>query len=294
MRRTDELLEMLSSGVMLVADGATGTMLMAAGLPQDKVPEQWNIEQPDRVRALHAAYLNAGSNIVLTNTFGGSRLKLERAGCGSITQLTNKVAAMIAKGMAGDRAYVAGDIGPSGEMLQPYGTLSYEDAVTAFAEQAAALAEGGVDCLWIETMTALEEMEAALEGAQKATDLPVFCTMSYGPSGRTMMGVAPEQAITTLWPKGIAACGANCGQGPESMVAVIEQLSAAMPEATIIAKPNAGLPRLVGDEQVFDMGPEAMAGHVMRCVDAGARIIGGCCGSSPDHVRAMAAALAAR
>ena len=294
MRRTQGLVDTLATSQLLVADGATGTMLQAAGLPVGMVPEQWNISQPDRVRALHAAYLSAGSDIILTNTFGGSRVKLDRAGCGRITRVTNQAAGMIAKEMAGDRAFVAGDIGPCGELLQPYGTLSYDDAAAAFAEQAEALAKGDVDCIWIETMTAIEEMQAAIEGVKRATDLPIFCTMSYGPSGRTMMGVTPEQAMETLWPMGIAACGANCGQGPESMLAVIEKLVAANPDAIIIAKPNAGLPRLVGDEQVFDMGPEEMAGHMMRCVDAGARIVGACCGSTPEHIRAIAAALLAR
>ena len=294
MRKSQELLDVLARAELLVADGATGTMLQAAGLPQGTVPERWNIEQPDRVRALHGAYLDAGSDIILTNTFGGSRIKLERAGCAGITRVTNQAAGMIAKGMAGERAFVAGDIGPCGELLQPYGLLSYDDAVIAFAEQAGALAAGGVDCIWIETMTAIEEMQAAVEGVKAATDLPIFCTMSYGPSGRTMMGVTPEQAMETLWPMGIAACGANCGQGPESMLAVIEKLVAANPSAVVIAKPNAGLPKLVGDEQVYDMGPEEMAGHMMRCVDAGARVIGSCCGSTPEHIRAIAAALRAR
>ena len=294
MRRSQELLDTLATAELLVADGATGTMLQAAGLPQGRVPEQWNIEQPDRVRALHGAYLAAGSDIILTNTFGGSRIKLGRAGCAGITRVTNQAAGMVAKGMAGERAFVAGDIGPCGELLQPYGLLSYDDAVTAFAEQASALAAGGVDWIWIETMTAIEEMQAAIEGVKRATDLPIFCTMSFGPSGRTMMGVTPEQAMETLWPMGIAACGANCGQGPESMLAVIEKLVAANPSAVVIAKPNAGLPKLVGDEQVYDMGPEEMAGHMMRCVDAGARVIGSCCGSTPEHIRAIAAALRAR
>lgn len=294
MIRTQALLERLQTDQILVADGATGTMLQAAGLPQEKVPEQWNLERPDEVRALHRAYLAAGSDIILTNTFGGTRIKMDRAHCGDLVIKANTAAAEIAKAMAGTDAFVAGDIGPCGELLQPYGTLSFDDTVAAFAEQAGALAAGGVDCIWIETMTALEEMQAAIQGAKQVTDLPLFCTMSYGPAGRTMMGVSPEQAMEALWPLGLAACGANCGQGPETMVNVISALAAANPDAVLIAKPNAGLPKLVGDDQVYDMGPETMAGFMMACVDAGAKIIGSCCGSTPDHIRAMVAALATR
>jgi 5-methyltetrahydrofolate--homocysteine methyltransferase len=161
--------------------------------------------------------------------------------------------------------------------------------VAAFAEQADALAQGGVDCIWIETMMALEEAQAAIEGVKQVTDLPIMCSLSFGPTGRTMMGVTPEQAITTLWPLGLAACGGNCGQGPEHMIKTVARMAAALPEAVLIAKPNAGLPRLVDDRQIYDMPPPIMAEHVMACVEAGARIVGSCCGGSPDLIRAIAA-----
>jgi 5-methyltetrahydrofolate--homocysteine methyltransferase len=266
-------------------------MLQAAGLPQEKVPEQWNLEQPDQVRALHRAYLDAGSQIILSNTFGGTRIKMDRAGCGDLVVEANHAAARLAKEMAGNKAFVAGDIGPCGELLAPYGSLTHEDAVAAFAEQAKALDAGGVDCLWVETMTALEEMQAALAGAKQASDLPIFCTMSFGPGGRTMMGVSPERAIQTLWSQEVAACGANCGQGPETMAAVVGDMAATQPDAVLIAKPNAGLPKLVDGEQVYDMPPETMAEYLLVCVDAGARIVGACCGSTPDHIRALVARL---
>ncbi len=292
MARDIELLEYLKSGQVLLADGPTGTMLQSMGLPVGTVPEQWTLQRPDRVQALYQAYLDVGSRLILTNTFGGSRIKLARAGCPEITVEANLGAARLAKEAAGDRAFVAGDIGPCGEMLEPFGTLAYSSAVAAFAEQADALVQGGVDCLWIETMMALEEAQAAIEGIRQVTDLPIFCSLSFGPSGRTMMGVTPEQAITTLWPLGLAACGGNCGQGPDHMVKTIERMAAALPEAVLIAKPNAGLPRLVDDRTVFDMTPEVMAGYIMDCVKAGARIVGSCCGGSPAHVRAIAQALA--
>jgi len=282
----------LQSRAILLADGPTGTMLQSMGLPAGKVPEQWNLERPDHVTALYRAYLDAGSQIILTNTFGGSRIKLARAGCPEVTVEANQEAARLAIQAANGRAFVAGDIGPCGELLEPYGTLAYSSAVAAFAEQADALAQGGVDCLWIETMMALEEAQAAIEGAKEVTDLPILCSMSFGPSGRTMMGVTPERAITTLWPLGLAACGGNCGQGPEHMVKTVERMAAAQPEAVLIAKPNAGLPRLVDDRSVFDMTPEAMAEHILSCVRAGARIVGSCCGGSPAHIRAMGQALA--
>jgi len=284
----------LTSGEILLADGATGTMLQAAGLPLGKVPEQWNIERPEEISALYRAYLAAGSRIILTNTFGGSRIKLDRAGCGDIVAEANKAAARMARQAAGDRAFVAGDMGPCGELLQPYGLLAYADAVATFAEQATALAQGGVDCIWIETMASLEEAQAAIEGARQATSLPILCSMSFDTGGRTMMGVTPEQAIERLWPLGLAACGSNCGQGPEQMVATVQRLAAASPEAILIAKPNAGLPQLVDGQQVYHMPPEEMARYMMDCVAAGARVIGSCCGSTPNHIRAIAAALAER
>jgi len=294
MRKTKELLARLASGKTLIADGATGTMLQAAGLPLGTPPERWNLEQPEKIIALHRAYIEAGSQIILTNSFGGSRIKLNRAGCAALTLEVNRAAARLARQAAGSDVFVAGDIGPSGELLEPYGDLTYANAVGAFAEQAVALAEGGADCLWVETMMSLEEAKAAIEGAKQATDLPILCSLSFGPGGRTMMGVTPEGAIEALWPLGLAACGGNCGQGPEQMVGTIRRMAAARSEVILIVKPNAGLPRLVDGKQVYDMPPEEMARHMLGCLAAGARIIGSCCGSTPDHIRAIARVVQAR
>jgi 5-methyltetrahydrofolate--homocysteine methyltransferase len=287
-----DLAAYLGEGKLLVADGATGTMLQAKGLPAGTAPELWNVERPEVVRENYRAYLDAGSQVFLTNSFGGSRIKLERAGgLGERVVELNRAAAALAKEEAAGQAYVAGDVGPTGELLAPYGLLSYEEAVEVFAEQALALVEGGADLVWVETMTDLNEARAAVEGARQVTDLPVFCSLSFGGGGRTMMGVAPAQAAEALWPMGLTAVGANCGEGIEPVVAALTEMRAAVPDAVLIAKPNAGVPRLEDGETVFDMGPEEMAAHVPQLVDLGAQVIGGCCGSTPGHIAAMARAV---
>jgi 5-methyltetrahydrofolate--homocysteine methyltransferase len=282
----------LTTDRILVADGATGTMVQAMGLPPGTPPELWNAERPDSVRSLYRSYLDAGSQVILTNTFGGSRIKLDRAGdIGERAQELNRAAAILAKKEAGDAAYVAGDLGPSGELMEPYGTLSYEQAVDAFAQQAAALVEGGVDLLWVETMSDLSEARAAVEGVKRVTDLPVFCSLSFTKGGRTMMGVTPAEAAKTLWPVGLLAIGANCGEGLEVMEPVLTGFRDARPGVALIAKPNAGLPHLEDGNTVFDLGADAFAAHVPRFIELGARVVGGCCGSSPQHISAIVKAL---
>lgn len=281
------LREYLAQGRALIADGATGTMLMAAGLPPGVAPELWNVEQPEKILALHRSYLEAGSQIILTNTFGGSRLKLAKYGVGERTRELNLAAARLAKQAAGDRAYVAGDMGPSGELMKPMGPLTYELALEAFAEQAAALAEGGVDALWVETMSDLAEARAAVSGARQASDLPVFCSLSFGKRGRTMMGVSAKQAVQELWPLGLTAIGANCGEGLEMIPDVLRQMRAAAPEAVLIAKPNAGLPRLSAGQTVYDVSPDDFSGHINQFIELGAQVVGSCCGSSPAYIQAI-------
>lgn len=288
----------LRDGNLLIADGATGTVLQAAGLPPGAAPELWNVDRPDFIRAHHRAYLDAGSQVILTNTFGGSRIKLERTGgLGSRVEELNRAAAILAKAEAGEQAYVAGDIGPTGELMAPLGSLSYDDAANAFAQQAVALAEGGADLIWIETMTDLAEAQAAVEGAQRATNLPLFCSLSFGRGGRTMMGVSPSQAAETLWPMGLTAIGGNCGEGVEVMTPVLTGMRETLDRIagpgkyTLIAKPNAGLPHLEEGETVFDLDPAGLAAHVPTFVELGAQVIGACCGSSPAYIAAIAAAL---
>ena len=283
----------LQQGKVLLADGATGTQLQAMGLPAGTAPEPWNVENPAAIRAHHRAYLDAGSQIILTNSFGGNRLKLETAGgLGDRTAELIQAAAALARAEANGDAFVAGDVGPTGELLQPYGLLSYEDAVGVFAEQARGLAEGGADLIWVETMSDLNEAKAAVEGAMQATDLPVFCSLSFGASCRTMMGVDPAQAANELWPMGLAALGANCGEGLEVIPKVLEGIRAAQPGVVLIAKPNAGLPHLQNGETVFDLGPESFAEHMPHFIELGAQVVGGCCGSTPAHIAAVANVLA--
>jgi len=281
------LTEYLAQGNRLIADGATGTMLMAAGLPPGGAPELWNVEQPEKILALHHAYLEAGSQIILTNTFGGSRIKLEKTRLGERTHELNLAAARLAKLAAAGRAYVAGDIGPSGELMQPMGPLTFDAARQAFAEQAAALAEGGVDAIWVETMTDLNEAKAAVEAARQITDLPVLCSMSFGRKARTMMGVSAKQAAAELWPLGLAAVGANCGEGLEMIPEVLRQMREAVPGVPLIVKPNAGLPKLVAGQTVYDILPVDFAAQMKEFVAQGAQIIGACCGSSPAFIQAL-------
>jgi len=286
------LREYLSRGKSLVADGATGTMLMAAGLPAGTAPELWNVEQPEKILALHRAYLEAGSQIILTNTFGGTRLKLSKVGLGERARELNLAAAALARQAAAGQAYVAGDVGPTGELMKPLGPLTYEPALETFTEQAAALAEGGVDAIWVETMSDLMEAKAAVAGARQACDLPVFCSLSFGRRGRTMMGVSAKQAVEELWPLGLTAIGANCGEGLEMIPDVLSQMHEAAPQAVLIAKPNAGLPRLVGGQTVYDVSPADFSGHINQFIDLGAQIVGSCCGSNPDYIQAIEQGLA--
>lgn len=281
------LRQTLQSGKVLIADGATGTMLMAAGLPPGSAPELWNVERPEQITTLHRAYLEAGSQIILTNTFGGSRIKLDKFGLGKRVRELNLAAAGLAKQASQGQAFVAGDIGPTGELMQPMGPLTFETALEAFAEQAAALAEGGVDALWVETMTDLSEAKAAVSAALQVADLPVFCSLSFGRKARTMMGVSAKQAAQELGPLGLSAIGANCGEGLEMIPEVLRQMREVLPSAPLIVKPNAGLPKLVGGQTTYDLTPGDFAAQMKEFIALGAQVIGSCCGSSPAHIAAL-------
>jgi 5-methyltetrahydrofolate--homocysteine methyltransferase len=206
----------------------------------------------------------------------------------------NLSAVELARKAANGKAYVAGDIGPSGELMAPIGKLTYEDALEAFREQAEALVEGGVDLIWVETMSDLVEARAAVSGARQVTNLPVFCSMSFGKKARTMMGVSPRQAAQELWPLGLTAIGANCGEGLEMIPEVLKQMREVLPDASLIAKPNAGLPRLVQGVTVYDMQPEEFAPRMLEFVGVGAQVLGSCCGSGPAHIAALSKAVATR
>jgi 5-methyltetrahydrofolate--homocysteine methyltransferase len=280
----------------ILADGAMGTMLFDAGLTSGDSPERWNVERPDVIREVHRAYRAAGSRILLTNTFGGNRFRLALHGLDTRVAELNTAAARLAREVAHAAegpAVVAGDIGPSGGILAPLGDLERADAVKGFAEQAGALRAGGVDVFWIETMSALEEVEAAVEGVrQAAPDAPIVVTMSFDTHGHTMMGVSPEQAAKELTALGAVAVGGNCGLGPAELLPAMVAMRASAPDAVLIAKPNAGLPVLEDGKAVYRGSPEEMADYARRLTAAGVRIVGGCCGSAPAHLRAMAEALA--
>ncbi|HET9519601.1 MAG TPA: betaine--homocysteine S-methyltransferase [Candidatus Limnocylindrales bacterium] len=287
---------LLAEGTPILADGAMGTMLFAAGLQFGDPPEAWNVSRPEVIRRVHRGYLEAGSRIVMTNTFGGNRLRLQLHGLQDRVADLNRTAAILLRAevdAAGGAAIVAGDIGPTGEIMTPLGTLDEDEAVEVFAEQAAALIAGGVDVIWVETMSHLSEIGAAIRGVRRVSpDIPIIATMTFDTRGHTMMGVTPEEAVTTLASLGADAIGGNCGNGPDELLPVIERMRAVAPDVTLVAKSNAGMPELVDLQAVYRATPETMAGAATDFQAAGARIIGACCGSTPDHLRAMAAALA--
>jgi 5-methyltetrahydrofolate--homocysteine methyltransferase len=292
---TVQLAQLLASDAAVIADGGMGTMLFASGLQRGSAPEAWNIDRPEDVRQIHASYMAAGAQLILTNSFGANRVRLAAHGLADRCAELNQAAARIARSAADAAAQpvvVAGSIGPTGQLLAPLGDLDPAQAQAVFAEQAAALAGAGVDVLWIETIADLAEAQAAVNGCRSAApDCPVVVTMTFDTHGRTMMGVTPEGAAAAFQTLGLLAYGANCGSGPEELLAALEKMHQAQPQATLIAKANAGLPRMVGDQTVYDAAPPVMAAYAIRARERGARIIGACCGSTPDHIRAIAGAL---
>ena len=290
--------QLLATRPWLLADGATGSNLFDVGLMSGDAPELWNTEHPERIAALHQSFVDAGADILLTNSFGGTiyRLNLHNAQ-GRMAEL-NTLAAQIARRVAdasGRAIAVAGSMGPTGEIMEPIGPLTYDEAKAAFAEQALALKAGGADVLWIETMSSREEVEAAVAGAGVA-GLPIVCTLSFDTNGRTMMGISPSDFSgieKTLSPR-LAACGTNCGVGASEVVACIHNLAQSMgPEVVLVAKGNCGVPQYVDGAICYNGTPEIMALYARMALDAGARIIGGCCGTSAKHLRAMREALEA-
>jgi methionine synthase I (cobalamin-dependent) len=290
MTRAKSFLTRLEAGEVFVADGATGTVLQSMGLDAGLTPEVWLLREPDRIRALHLAYTEAGSDLILTCTFGGTRFRLESHGLDGQVLALNRRAAELAREVAGEELYVAGDMGPTGRLLKPLGDIAFEEVADAYAEQARGLAEGGADLLLIETMSDLGEAQAAIEGARRANDLPVVCTFSFDTHGRTMMGVRPETVVHEIGPL-VEVVGANCGKEPGEFLAFIQAMRQAAPEAILWAKPNAGLPRLLDEGVVYDASPEYMGRLAQQLCAAGAQIVGGCCGTTPAHVGAMASAL---
>lgn len=285
-------LERLQAGEILVSDGATGTNLQKRGLPHGVTAEQWVLEQPEQIERLYRDFIEAGSDIILTCTFGGTPVRLEHTGlAGKAAQVNQQAASLARKAAAGTDVLIAGSIGPTGEMLKPLGLLEIDQAVKTFAEQAQALDEGGVDLLVVETQFDIAEATAAIQGAQSVSKLPIVCSFSYDRGTRTMMGVKPAQMAKAIAALGVVALGINCGRSLEENLAVLEDLHSKT-DLPIWFKPNAGMPELDDNNNpVYSVDPEQMGAHVPEWIEAGARIIGGCCGNSPEHVQAIANAV---
>jgi methionine synthase I (cobalamin-dependent) len=282
---------LLAEGRPLLADGATGTNLFTMGLVSGETPERWNAEHPERIRALHQSFVDAGSDIILTNSFGGNRRRLMLHNLEARTHEMNKLAAEIARSVAdkaGRRMVVAGSVGPTGDLLAPLGPLTEDEAVEVFIEQIEGLKAGGADVVWIETMSATEEIRAAATAAAKV-GMPYTVTASFDTAGRTMMGVAPaalDTIVEAFDPRPLAF-GANCGVGASDLLVAILAMSAADPNAVLIAKANAGVPHWHGAEIHYSGTPELMELYAGLAVDCGAKIVGGCCGNTAAHVAAM-------
>lgn len=296
---TNKLSDQLASSGVLLADGATGTNLFGMGLQTGDAPELWNIDHPDRIAKLHQSFVDAGSDIILTNSFGGTHYRLALHNAGHRVAELNSRAAQIAcecANAATKTVLVAGSMGPTGEILEPNGPVSIEQAEAAFYEQAMALKAGGADILWIETISSEEEIKAAVQAASQI-GLPVVYTVSIDTNGRTMMGLTAADTIqiSTSLNTPIAAIGTNCGIGASEVVAAIKNLKTASDQLptppALVAKANCGIPEYVDGEIVYNGTPELMAQYATMAANAGASIIGGCCGTSPVHVRAMRDAL---
>jgi 5-methyltetrahydrofolate--homocysteine methyltransferase len=293
----NNFLERLNSGEILVSDGATGSNLQKMGLKAGQAPEDLIIDNPEILMELEGRFVKAGSDIILTCTFGGTRMRMKDSKYQDRAPEVNIRAVELARkaAVAAGRSdvLVAGSMGPVGGLIKPYGPLEAEEVKATFAEQAKALAEGGVDLLVIETMFAFEETTAAFEGAKSVTDLPIIVSFSYDRGTRSMMGVKPKDVIKRYTEMGATVIGANCGTTLENMEAIVTEYANTMPNFPLWAKPNAGIPRMdIQTEQaIYDMGPDDMANFAKKYVALGAKIVGGCCGSTPEHIAAIAKAV---
>jgi len=285
------LTDALASRSVLIADGATGTNYQNMGIEPGVAPEEWVVDAPDKVQELHRRFRDAGSDLVLTCSFGASSLRLADEALHGRAVEVNRRAAELAREGVGDDVLVAGSLGPTGHLADPLGPLTHDLAVATFAEQARALDDGGVDLLVLETFFSLDEGLWAVEGVQSASGLPLVVSYSFDQGTKTMMGLTPTQVVEAFAPLGVAAIGANCGKSLDETDAIVEELVAAADGLPLWVKPNAGVPRMVGDQVIYDAGPEDLAAHVGRYVERGARIVGGCCGSTPEHVAAIASVL---
>ena len=296
-----EVIERIRGGQTLVFDGGYGTMLFAAGLLNGACPELWNDTHADVVRGIHQGYFDAGSDIVETNTFGGTRLKLNEYQLGDRTRELNEKGARLARAAAPAGRFVAGSIGPTSRLPQDYALdegVTDEEYEATFREQATALSEGGVDLFAVETMMFPQEATAAIRACRAVADLPVMATMFFQyeemhDRDRTMWGESPAEVARNLLEAGADVVGMNCGRGPDRAVAIIREMRAAT-DGPLIAYPNAGLPVTKGDQTTYELGPEAMAKDYPALLDAGCNIVGACCGSGPEHIRLIAEVVRSR
>ncbi|MFT5194733.1 MAG: methionine synthase I (cobalamin-dependent) [Cellvibrionaceae bacterium] len=290
-----ELSDLLTGGGTVLADGATGTQMFKLGLSDGNPPDSWNDTLPENVLIVHRQYIEAGAQIILTNTFGGTTFRLKLHNLQDQSEELSRKGAALARQAADEYdwpVFVAGSIGPTGEILKPMGNMSYEQGVESFAIQAKGLHDGGADIFWIETMSDLDEVRAAVEGIRQVSDRPICATMTFDTKGRTMMGVSPQEAARRMSEWGLFAFGANCGNGIDEIEAVVELMHTEVPDALLIAKSNAGMPQWSNNELKYDGTPDTMAEYAQRVRSLGASIIGGCCGSAPEHITAMKNALA--
>jgi len=288
------LSDLIEEKGILLADGATGTTLFGMGLEAGGAPELWNIDKPENIMKLHQGFVDAGSDIILTNSFGGTRHRLKLHDADGRVHELNKAAAEIANKVADTvdrKIIVAGSVGPTGELFSPLGELTFDAAVESFTEQMQGLKDGGADVLWIETMSAPEEMQAAAKAAI-ATGLPYVITASFDTAGRTMMGMLPADFHGVIEDdEKPFAIGANCGVGASDLLSSVLDMTNANPDAIIVAKANCGIPQIQGDEVVYTGTPELMHDYTKLAIDSGAKIIGGCCGTSCEHLAEMRKAI---
>lgn len=288
-------LEQLHSGQILIADGATGTNLLARGLPRGATAETWVLEQPEQIIRLHRDFIASGANILLTSTFSATSLRLAGSPLeGRAVQINQRAVELARRAASGASILVAGSLGPVGQLLKPYGPIEPEAAAQAYAEQAQALSAAGADLLVIETQYDLAEAKAAIQGVRSVSTLPLVCSFSYDRGRRTMMGVSPSQMARELTGLGVDMVGINCGRSLEENLENLRELRQAT-SLPIWFKPNAGLPRIDAQGNAFyEVTPEAMGSQVKLWLDAGAWVVGGCCGTTPDHLHQIAQAVQKR
>lgn len=276
----------------LLLDGAMGTMLQTYGLKSGECPEEWNISHPQVITKIHQEYINAGADIILTNTFGGSKIKLSNFGLGNDMVKINESAVNIAKEVINKergsqkRIFIGGSMGPTGKILEPYGDLKVSEVYKNYQEQVVILEKVGIDLIILETFYDLEEIRAALKATKENTNLMVIASMTFDQNLKTIYGIDPEKAVAVLENEGADGVGANCGTGPEVLYEVLEMMKK-VSQTYLLVEPNAGIPELINKKIIYPASPEIMAEYTEKYIQLGVNIIGGCCGTTPLHIKAM-------